>query len=90
MGQRDYCFKRYFSDEARFADLINGILGEGQQLISPENLTDMDSQVGHRKPEPDASDSLERIKYRDLLKKAACGRCLTASAWRMIRQDSSN
>ena len=45
MGQRDYCLKRYLSDETRFADLINGILGEGEQLISPSDLTEMDSQV---------------------------------------------
>ena len=73
MGQRDYCLKRYLSDEARFADLINGVLGEGHQLISPKDLTDMDSQVGYREPEWAAGDVGGRVKYRDLLKRAACG-----------------
>lgn len=68
MGQRDYCFKRYFSDETRFADLINGVLGEGQQLISPRDLTDMDSQVGYRgeisasEVEKDAKEQFENCR----------------------------
>lgn len=27
MGQKDILLKRYFSDEARFADLLNGVIG---------------------------------------------------------------
>ena len=73
MGQRDYCLKRYLSDETRFADLINGILGEGEQLISPSDLTEMDSQVGYREPGWAVGDPSGRARYRDLVKKAACG-----------------
>ena len=65
MGQSDICLKRYLSDEERFADLINGILGEGEHLLSPEDLTDMDSQVGYH--------NQRHQGYRDLLKKAAFG-----------------
>jgi len=67
MGQRDYCLKRYLSDETRFADLINGILGEGQQVISPDDLTDMDSQVGYREPEWTVGNSSGWVNYRTLL-----------------------
>ena len=65
MGQKDICLKRYLSDAERFADLINGILGEGERLVSPQDLTDMDSQVGYY--------GRDRQGYRDLLKKAAFG-----------------
>ena len=73
MGQQDYCFKRYLSDEARFADLINGGLGEGRQLITATDLADMDSQVGYRDLDWPSNRSTATVKYRDLLKKAACG-----------------
>ena len=65
MGQRDLCLKRYLSNDERFADLINGLMGDGEQLVSADDLTDMDSQVGYH--------GWERVRYRDLLKKAAFG-----------------
>lgn len=65
MGQRDICLKRYLSNDERFADLINGIMGDGEQLVSAKDLTDMDSQVGYH--------GGDRVSYRDLLKKAAFG-----------------
>lgn len=46
MGQRDICLKRYLGHDERFADLINGILGDGEQLILAKDLSDMDSQTG--------------------------------------------
>ncbi len=79
MGQSDICLKRYLCDEERFADLINGIIGEGEQIISAGDLTDLDSQVGYRSVElgRDHYDQKGRkdhtVKYRDLLKKAAFG-----------------
>ena len=77
MGQSDICLKRYLCDEARFADLINGIIGEGEQIVSAEDLTDMDSQVGYhsscQEQERQPQKRRESVKYRDLLKKAAFG-----------------
>ena len=46
MRQKDILLKRYFSDETRFADLINGVIGAGKSLITAEQVTEMDSQVG--------------------------------------------
>ncbi|MDE6607700.1 MAG: hypothetical protein K2K54_08100, partial [Lachnospiraceae bacterium] len=37
--------KSYFSDTERFADLINGVIGSGQMLITPTDFSDMDSQT---------------------------------------------
>lgn len=37
MGQTDICLKRYLGHDERFADLINGILGDGEQGITAEN-----------------------------------------------------
>ena len=70
MGQNDFCLKRYLSDGERFADLINGIIGEGEALLVSDDLSDMDSQVGYY-----ASTMMGKrsVQYRDLLKKAAFG-----------------
>ena len=65
MGQSDVCLKRYLSNNERFADLVNGILGEGERLLSADDLTDMDSQVGYHE--------WDRPGYRDLFKKASFG-----------------
>ncbi len=78
MGQSDICLKRYLSDEARFADLINGVIGEGEELLTASDLTDLDSQVGYRdfSQQQDryvAGDKRPSFTYRDLLKKAAFG-----------------
>ncbi|MBP3701028.1 MAG: hypothetical protein J6I64_04000 [Lachnospiraceae bacterium] len=79
MGQSDICLKRYLCNEERFADLINGIVGEGEQLISAEDLTDMDSQIGYStvssKQDQYTGQGKKKTSqgYRDLLKKAAFG-----------------
>jgi len=78
MGQSDICLKRYLSDEARFADLINGVIGEGEELLTASDLTDLDSQVGYRdfSQQQDhyvTGDKRPSFTYRDLLKKAAFG-----------------
>lgn len=82
MGQNDTLWKRYFSDKARFADLIIGVLGAGKELITPGQVMDMDSQVGLCVPELVENDQSEKIEkdghrphirirpnYRDLIRK---------------------
>lgn len=44
--EKDLQKKSYFSDEKRFADLINGIVGAGKTIVTSSDLTDMDSQTG--------------------------------------------
>ena len=85
MGQKDALLKRYFSDETRFADLINGVIGAGKSLITAEQVTEMDSQVGVCVPEMalkggDLAGNRGgkgyikiRPKYRDLVRKIVMG-----------------
>lgn len=45
MREKDITEKIYLSDRERFADLHNGIYGEGEELVNPQNLCPMDSDV---------------------------------------------
>ena len=47
--EKDLQKKSYFSDEERFADLINGIMGAGREIVSSADLAEMDSQTGFSK-----------------------------------------
>ena len=57
--EKDTKWKEFFQDNARYADVINGIGCQGVQLVDPADLTEMDSQSG--------------AKARDQLRKAAMG-----------------
>ncbi|MBQ8813367.1 MAG: transposase [Lachnospiraceae bacterium] len=61
--QKDLCLKRYLSDKRRFADLINGVVAGGRELIAAESVSRLGSQ----------SESTRTQKYRDRLYKAALG-----------------
>ena len=69
--EKDLQKKSYFSDEERFADLINGLVGAGKEIVTPSDLTDMDSQTGFFKLP--AFGGKRKQHYRDLVKKAAFG-----------------
>lgn len=45
MGQKDYAQNDYFKDKVRFADVCNGILYQGQSVIQPEELQEMDPDI---------------------------------------------
>ena len=53
--KNDLYLKRYLSDKRRFADLINGFAGDGRELISATDLSELGSQ----------SESTRTQKYRD-------------------------
>ena len=57
---KDLIHKRCLGDNARCADLLNGLLFAGRQAICPEDLEELDSTTDSK-------------KQRDMLKKAACG-----------------
>jgi len=61
--KNDLYLKRYLSDKRRFADLINGFAGDGRELISATDLSELGSQ----------SESTRTQKYRDRLYRAAFG-----------------
>ena len=53
--KKDLYLKRYLSDKRRFADLINGFVSEGREVLTADKLTEMGSQ----------SESTRTQKYRD-------------------------
>ncbi len=48
MGQKDLAQNDYFNDKARFADVCNGILFQGQDFIKPEELQETDADIVYR------------------------------------------
>lgn len=45
MGKRDIALARYFEDEDRYADLINGFVFRGEPVISGENILDKNTRI---------------------------------------------
>lgn len=43
MGKNDITLKDYLSDPRRYADLINGSIFQGRQIIDADELTDTDT-----------------------------------------------
>ena len=58
--KQDLLAKRYYSDNRRFADLINGIVCNGIPIVKQEDLSEMDTEAGQG-------------KRRDLVRKAVFG-----------------
>lgn len=71
--EEDLVKKRYFSDNERFADLINGYGFAGRQVVSAEDLSERDSQTGLWLHFPRKRFGWKRLKYRDLIRKVAFG-----------------
>ncbi len=46
MGRKDLQKKGYLYDPERFADLVNGVVCAGRQVLAAEDLTELDSQAG--------------------------------------------
>lgn len=72
---KDLQKKGYLYDPMRFADLINGIVCSGKQILSPADLTEMDSQTGQFDASAGQKKRNKRLKdrHRDLIRKAAFG-----------------
>lgn len=66
MGRKNNVINTYLEDRERFADLFNGILFKGEQIILPEELSEMDTKVRRRKDNDGQSSGKEFI--RDHLK----------------------
>lgn len=74
--EKDIFLKRFFSDNERYADLINGIGCNGEQIVCEDDLQELDSNSG-------IWNTYEKIvkyikhnygaKTRDILRKAAFG-----------------
>lgn len=66
MGKNDEVLERYFTDNNRYADLINGFVLNGRQVIKAEDLSPLDSRTRGRK-------NSNNSKYRDLIRRTAFG-----------------
>ena len=64
--KNDTLLKHYFSDNARYADLINGFAFGGQQVVMPEDLTEEDTTKEY-------GENGGRAGSRDLVRKHAFG-----------------
>lgn len=73
--EKDLQKKGYFYDPERFADLINGVMCSGRQIVSPTDLTELDSQTGQFDVSAgqDKRHKKLRDRHRDLMRKAAFG-----------------
>ena len=69
--EEDIVVNAYFSDNARFADLINGLVFGGRQVVKEEELEERDSQTGIWQIWDQAGGGKKR--YRDLLRRAPFG-----------------
>ena len=76
MGKDDG-LKKFFSDDERYADAVNGLGFEGRQVVRKEDLYDLDTQTGiWRSPRlirRKYGKKKRRIKYRDAVRKIAMG-----------------
>jgi len=45
MGQRDLAQNEYFKDKLRFADVCNGILFQGREVVRPEDLQEKEPDI---------------------------------------------
>ena len=43
---RDIEWKGFFSDDERYADIINGIACQGRQMVTKTDLQELDTQTG--------------------------------------------
>ena len=71
--EKDIVQIRCLSDNERYADLINGIVFGGRQVVHGEDLQAMDSQTGLWRAFPGKRVRKADKKYRDLVRKVAMG-----------------
>lgn len=68
--EEDLTAKNCLSVDARYADLVNGLLLGGEQVLSASDLHELDSQQWNRQ---EKRKTKYRQAYRDLIKKTAFG-----------------
>ena len=68
---KDLTAKECFSVDERYADLINGLLFNGEQRVQPADLQELDSQLWSKQRRK--KKNKYRPMYRDLIRKSAFG-----------------
>lgn len=69
--QADIILKEFFEDNARFSDLFNGVLFQGKQVLTPEDLVAEDSDSSTIAAHKEIREPV--AKRRDILKKGRHG-----------------
>ncbi len=67
MGVKDVALARYFSDEERYADLINGFVYQGREVVRGTDIQDRDTSVAGKGKKGNFR------KCRDLVRKVVMG-----------------
>ena len=71
MGKKDIALARYFEDPGRYADLINGYVFGGEQVVRAKDVVEKDTRatgVARR-----GKKRSEMQKYRDIIRRVALG-----------------
>lgn len=69
--EKDTYWKSFLSDNERYADVINGIGCNGEQVVKKEDLQEMDTQTGFLRKIPRWKK--RKVKIRDCVRKVAFG-----------------
>ena len=71
--ENDVLTKEFFSDDARYADLINGLGCDGKQIVRKEDLQELDTQTGVWKTAFQGKKGRRKVRDRDLVRRTAFG-----------------
>lgn len=70
----DAAVNRFFHDNERFADIVNGTIGQGKQVVEANELTEADTRTGlWRIPDALLRRRRARQGIRDIMKKCRNG-----------------
>lgn len=72
MAKEDVVLKKYMSDKGRFADLVNGRIFDGKQIVKPENLTLLNGESDLYLIDKNGRKKTI-MRYRDVIMKADFG-----------------
>ncbi len=66
MAKKDIVVNRYMSERVRFADMMNGSLFQGKQIVIPENLMPLDSESSMYLQDKNGKE-IAIARYRDVV-----------------------
>ena len=73
IGKKDMSLIRFYEDKKRYADLINGVIFHGNQIVNENDIEELDSRVvGADEPGGQSEKQFGQV-YRDLVRKMIFG-----------------
>ncbi|MEG1848689.1 MAG: hypothetical protein RR238_09530 [Lachnospiraceae bacterium] len=73
MGDKDIILNDYYARPEIFADLMNAAIFNGEEVLTKEDLSELDSSVSEIWHDKEAKRTRSVRKYHDVIKKAALG-----------------